>query len=99
MLHARRDFFRERFTRAELAAVLTRAGLSPRDALSKRSRAYKELGLAGRAVSDNELLELMIAEPTLLRRPLVVGDETVLGFDRDALGRLAARSQTGSGAK
>jgi arsenate reductase len=69
--------------------VLARAGLTPHDALSKRSRAYKDLGLAGRTVSDDELLDLMIAEPTLLRRPLVIGEKgSTLGFDRKRLEEL-----------
>jgi arsenate reductase len=69
--------------------VLARAGLTPHDALSKRSRAYKDLGLAGRTVSDDELLDLMIAEPTLLRRPLVIGGKgSALGFDRKRLEEL-----------
>lgn len=69
--------------------MLARAGLTPHDALSKRSRAYKELGLAGRTVSDDELLDLMIAEPTLLRRPLVIAEKgSVLGFDRNRLEEL-----------
>lgn len=69
--------------------MLARAGLTPHDALSKRSRAYKELGLAGRTVSDDELLDLMIAEPTLLRRPLVISEKgSALGFNRDRLEEL-----------
>lgn len=69
--------------------MLSRAGLTPHDALSKRSRAYKELGLAGRTVSDAELLDLMVAEPTLLRRPLVIGEQgSTLGFNRERLEEL-----------
>ena len=72
-----------------MASVLGRAGLTPHDALSKRSRAYKDLGLAERTVSDDELLDLMIAEPTLLRRPLVISDRgSTVGFNRDRLAEL-----------
>ncbi|MDI3340794.1 MAG: ArsC/Spx/MgsR family protein [Sphaerobacter sp.] len=69
--------------------MLRRAGLTPREALSTRSRAYRELGLAERTVSDDELLDLMVAEPTLLRRPLVLTPGgSVLGFDRKRLDAL-----------
>ncbi len=88
--YERRDFFRDRFTRNELAGVLASAGLTPRDVLSKRARAYKEL-VGDRDLSDDELLDLMIAEPTLLRRPLVIaGDTSVIGFDRVGLERLVS---------
>lgn len=81
MAYERRDYFKQPFTREELATLLQRAGLTPRDALSKRSRAYRDLGLAEREVSDDELLDLMIEHPTLLRRPLVITPKgSTLGF-------------------
>ncbi len=88
--YERRDYFRNRFTRDELAGVLSSAGLTPSDVLSKRARAYKEL-IGDRDLSDDQLLDLMVDEPTLLRRPLVIlGQETVIGFDRKGLERLVA---------
>jgi arsenate reductase len=71
--------------------VLASAGLTPRDVLSKRARAYKELvGDRNRDLSDDQLLDLMIEEPTLLRRPLVIsGGVAVVGFDRKGLERAA----------
>ena len=88
--YERRDYFRDRFTRDELSAVLSSAGLTPRDVLSKRARAYKEL-VGDRYLTDDQLLDLMIEEPTLLRRPLVISNgEAVIGFNRGGLERLAA---------
>ncbi|MBX6341414.1 MAG: Spx/MgsR family RNA polymerase-binding regulatory protein [Thermomicrobiaceae bacterium] len=88
--YRRRDYFRDRFTRQELADLLDRAGLTPREVLSTRSRAYRELGLAERELSDEELLDLMAREPTLLRRPLIVSERgVVVGFDRRRLEELA----------
>lgn len=83
--YERRDYFRDRFTKDELSGVLASAGLTPRDVLSKRARAYKEL-VGDRDLTDDQLLDLMIQEPTLLRRPLVIsGDDVVIGFDRKGL--------------
>ena len=66
--------------------MLRRAGLSPRDLLSTRSRAYQALGLGERRLGDDELIDLMVEEPTLLRRPLVLIDgEVVIGSDRKRL--------------
>ena len=89
--YERRDYFRDRFTRDELAGVLASAGLTPRDVLSKRARAYKEL-VGDRELTDDQLLDLMIEEPTLLRRPLVIsGHDAVIGFDRKGLERIGSR--------
>jgi Spx/MgsR family transcriptional regulator len=86
--YERRDYFRDRFSRDELAGILASAGLTPRDVLSKRARAYKEL-VGDRDLTEAQLLDLMIQEPTLLRRPLTVsGHEAVIGFDRKGLERL-----------
>ncbi len=86
--YERRDFFRDRFTRNELAGILASAGLTPRDVLSKRARAYLDL-VGDRDLSDVELLDLLVEEPTLLRRPLVIsGVATVIGFDREGLDRM-----------
>ncbi len=57
-----------------------------RDVVSVKSPAYKKMGLDRREVSDEELLALMVEEPRLLRRPLVVIDgKPVVGFDREKL--------------
>lgn len=92
--YSRRDYFRDRFTREELSELLASVGATPRDVLSTRARAYKEL-VEGKSLSDDDLLDLMIEEPTLLRRPLTIDGRTVVvGFDRAGLERLAER-QTG----
>jgi len=84
--YQRRDYVNQRFTREELVQLLERTGLSPRELLSTRSRAYRELGLDKREVSDEELIELMVQEPGLLRRPIVVIDTVVvIGSDRKRL--------------
>jgi arsenate reductase-like glutaredoxin family protein len=69
--------------------VLRDAGVTPREALSRRARAYRELEIESRNPSDEELLDLMVQEPTLLRRPLVLGSRgSTVGFDRKGLERL-----------
>lgn len=92
----RRNYFRDRFTVEELRAVLVRAGRSPSDMLSTRSRAYRDLSLADRQPTDDELLDLMVREPTLLRRPLAIGaGGSVVGFNAIELTDLAATERPG----
>ena len=87
----RRDYFKDRFTAEELTTVLARAGRTPTEMLSTRARAYKDLGIADRDLTDAEHIELMIGEPTLLRRPLAVADgQSTVGFNASALTDLAA---------
>lgn len=73
-----REFFKERFTREELLELLESSGLKPDDILSKRSNPYKEMNLANRDLSEDELIDLMLNEPRLIRRPIVVGTSGVL---------------------
>jgi len=89
----RRDYFKERFTIEELRTVLADAGLAPHEVLSRRAKAYATL-VGNRDLSDDELLALMVQEPTLLRRPLAVrGEQTAIGFDKAGLTALADTTQ------
>ena len=82
----RRDYFKERFSKSELADVLERAGVTPGQVLSTRSTPYRELNLAERSISDDELLDLMVIHPQLLKRPLIVKNgHSTLGFNRSAI--------------
>jgi arsenate reductase len=73
-----------------LRGVLAGAGLSPADVLSTRSRVYQARRDEIDAMDDDALLEAMVAEPTLLRRPLIVAEDmSVTGFDRKRLEQLA----------
>ena len=84
--HERRDYFGDPFTADELRTLLSSIGVQPSEIVSKRSRAYRELGLGDREVSEDELLNLMIEHPTLLRRPIVVkGNEAVIGFNKSKI--------------
>ncbi len=51
-----------------------------------RSPSFKQLGLEGKNLSDSELIELMLKEPRLVRRPVVViGNKTYFGADTKML--------------
>ena len=59
-------------SRALLVRLIDRAGLSPRDLLREKGTPYAELGLADETLSDEVLLDAMIAHPILINRPIVV---------------------------
>jgi len=60
-------------SRAELARLYAKAGISPRDGLRTGEDAAKPL----RAVSDDAILDAMAAHPILIERPLVETDRGV----------------------
>jgi arsenate reductase-like glutaredoxin family protein len=63
--------------------------------LSQRSRIYKERNLGEADLTDDEMLDLMVEEPTLLRRPLVLGGDTVIvGHNEPALREMIRSQQT-----
>ena len=59
-------------SRAELAELIARAGLSVREAVRTKEALYTELGLDKPDVDDATLLDAMVANPVLINRPFVV---------------------------
>jgi arsenate reductase (glutaredoxin) len=59
-------------SRAALKQLIARAGLSVRDALREKGTPYAELGLGDPTLSDDALLDAMMAHPILINRPFVV---------------------------
>jgi len=58
---------------------LRKAGLRPAEVLRIRDDAYRELGLARRELSDDELIALLVERAELLQRPIVErGERAVL---------------------
>lgn len=64
-------------SRTLLAELIARAGLTVRGALREKGTPYAELGLADEALSDDALLDAMMAHPILINRPLVVSPKGV----------------------
>lgn len=59
-------------SRAELVELISKAGLTVRDAIRIKGTPYHELGLADPALTDDALLDAMVAHPILINRPFVV---------------------------
>ena len=73
-----RDFFKDPFSEAELRQLSASVGLG--QMLAVRSPSFKKLGLDEKELSESEILNLMLEEPRLVRRPMVkVGDNLILG--------------------
>jgi arsenate reductase (glutaredoxin) len=59
-------------SRAMLVQLVERAGLTPRALLREKRTPYAQLGLGDESLSDDALLDAMMAHPVLINRPLVV---------------------------
>ena len=64
-------------SKEELARLYDRAGLAPRQGLRAREPLARDLDLVDGAVSDNAILEAMVANPILIERPLVETEKGV----------------------
>ena len=79
-----RDFFKNPFTRAEIEELLQ--GKPASEMFNFRSPSFKQLGLERDTLSDKELIDLMLKEPRLVRRPVVrIGDRVYFSADRTVL--------------
>jgi arsenate reductase len=59
-------------SRGELADLIRRMGIGVRDLLRQKGTPYEELGLGNPSLTDDQLLEAMMAHPILINRPIVV---------------------------
>ncbi|MEO7635620.1 MAG: arsenate reductase (glutaredoxin) [Sphingomicrobium sp.] len=57
--------------RSELERLYAAAGISPREGLRAKEPLAEELGLTSDDVSDEQILDAMVAHPILINRPLV----------------------------
>jgi arsenate reductase len=63
--------------RETLRKLIADAGLTVRQALREKGTPFAELGLGDESLSDEELLDAMMAHPILINRPFVVTPEGV----------------------
>jgi len=58
--------------RKELLELIEAMGITARDLLRQKGSPYEELGLADTSLSDEAIIDAMIAHPVLINRPIVV---------------------------
>jgi arsenate reductase len=59
-------------SRQELVDLIRRMGVSVRDILRRKGTPYDELGLDDPSLTDDQLIDAMLAHPLLINRPIVV---------------------------
>jgi arsenate reductase len=66
------EYLKTGWTRQELQALFAAMNAKPRDVLRRKGAPAAELGLLEPDVSDDRILEAMVAYPVLVERPIVV---------------------------
>ena len=57
-----------------LKTILSLLDMSPRDLMRKNEDAYQELDLANQSLSDEILIDAMVNNPILIKRPIVLAN-------------------------
>jgi len=59
-------------TKTKLKELIKAMGISPRELLRRKGTPYDELGLDDASLTDEQLVDAMVAHPLLINRPIVV---------------------------
>ena len=65
------EYMKQPPSREELVRLYQRAGISPREGLRAKEELAEQLGLNRPDLTDDEVLDAMVAHPILINRPLV----------------------------
>lgn len=55
-----------------MKALIKKLGVSPREVFRKKEPLYKEIGIDKREISDKDLIRILVENPELIERPIVV---------------------------
>jgi len=66
------EFLKTPPSRTLLKQLIARMGVSVRSVLREKGTPYAEMGLGDPGLSDDQLLDAMMAHPILINRPIVV---------------------------
>ena len=65
------EYLKEPPTRDRLVALIAAMGITPRQLLREKGTPYAELGLGDPALTDDAIIDAMMAHPILINRPIV----------------------------
>lgn len=66
------DYLKQPPDRATLVDLLGRLGIGPRSLMRRKEAVYGELGLDDAGLSDDRLIDAILAHPILIERPIVL---------------------------
>ncbi len=65
------NYYQTPLTSKQLKSLCVKMGVTPKGILRTKEPIYKDLNLKKRDISEDELLELMVAHPDLIQRPII----------------------------
>jgi Spx/MgsR family transcriptional regulator len=82
-----RDLGKQRLSAAELEKLI--GDRDHKQFLNTRNELYRQKGMKQNPPSRGEAIRMMVAEPNLIRRPVILaGGRVVLGFDEEGIAKL-----------
>ncbi|MGD6774573.1 MULTISPECIES: Spx/MgsR family RNA polymerase-binding regulatory protein [Bacillaceae] len=85
-----KHIFRETPNKEEMMKILSLTTEGIDEILATRSQTFKDLGIDVNELSLSQLIELIIEEPKLLRRPIITsGKKLIVGYNESALQKLS----------
>lgn len=65
------NYYLEPISKSKLLELLRKMRITPRELLRTKEALYTTLRIAERDLSDDEIVDLMVAHPDLIQRPIV----------------------------
>ena len=80
------DYYTNRLSKYQLRGLIKKMGISAEALLRKKEEIYKKLGLAGKKLTEGQIVDLMLKYPDLIQRPIVEkGDKAILARPAERL--------------
>lgn len=80
------NIFSTQLTKEDLLEILKRSDVGTDDLISTRSKIYKEGGIDIDSMTLDELLDFILKNPTVMKRPIIIDDRKLaVGYDPDEI--------------
>ena len=91
------NYYLEPIGRDKLRELLRKMGIPARQLLRTNEEIYRQLGLRDQELTETELVDLMVAHPDLIQRPIVErGDRAVLARPAERVRDILSPSSPGA---
>jgi arsenate reductase len=72
------NYYIEPIPKGKLKNLLKKMGIKPRELLRSKEPVYKQLRLAERNLSEDQIIDLMVKHPDLIQRPIIEKGERAI---------------------
>lgn len=82
--YVEKNIFHDPLTKRQIRRILSLTEEGTKEIISYRSQAYEDLEIDLDSLSMNELLDLFVNEPSLIRRPIIMDDRRLqIGYNEE----------------